>query len=118
MDDVGKGKEMLRDFEDRLLAKQRVQGAVDPVEILGFFRLIFGNDVRFRVVILLAKREGACLSEISRNVGMSRKNLARHLEMLTQSGIVDDYSVGMRDRVYRLGTKYSSMRQLLTKSAV
>jgi predicted transcriptional regulator len=104
---------MVNSLTDRSLSQQQAQSAANAPDVLAFFMMIFRSDVRFKVVLVLAKREGACLSEIARNVGMSHKNLAKYLEVLMQNGIVEAYSVGMRDRVYRLANKYSFLRQLL-----
>ena len=98
------------------MSKQRMQSTVDAPEIMAFFGLVFRSDVRFRIIVELAKREGACQSEISRNVGMSRKNLVRYLELLVHRGIVEAYSVGIRDNVYRLSAKYNAIRPLLVKN--
>jgi len=106
---------LLKPLRVESLAQQQPmqQPAINAPEILAFFQTIFRGDVRFRVIVVLSKREGACLSEISRKVGMSRKNLAKYLDTMIQSGIVEAYSVGMRDNVYRLATKYSYLRQFL-----
>ncbi len=82
------------------------------VYVFMFFRLIFAEDVRFKVIDVLAKREGANLREIARCVGISHKNLARYLDCLVKKGVVDVYPVGIGMRVYRLSPKYDLLRTL------
>jgi DNA-binding transcriptional ArsR family regulator len=82
------------------------------VYIFTFFRLIFGDDVRFKIIDVLSKREGANLREIARCVGISHKNLSRYLECLVKKGVVDVFPVGIGMKVYRLSPKYDLLRKL------
>ena len=80
-------------------------------EMFAFFEIVFKTDIRFKIIVELSNREAACLREISRNVGISHKNLAKYLETLEQKGVVETYPVGVRNKVYRLAPKYSYVRQ-------
>jgi predicted transcriptional regulator len=82
------------------------------VYVFMFFRLIFAEDVRFKIIDVLAKREGANLREIARCVGISHKNLARYLDCLIKKGVIDAYPVGLGMKVYRLSPKYDLLRKL------
>ena len=89
------------------------QPDVSAPELLSLFESVFRNDVRFRVMVILSNREGACLREIARNVGISHKNLSKYLDILTQKGVVEVYPIGTRNRVYKLASKYSYLRSFL-----
>ena len=82
------------------------------VDVFMFFKLIFADDVRFKIVDVLAKREGANLREIARCVGISHKNLSRYLEYLVKKGVIDVFPVGIGMKVYRLAPKYDLLRSL------
>ena len=86
---------------------------VGTPEIMELFETLFRNDIKFRILSVLSNREGACLREIARNVGISHKNLVKYLDTLSQKGIVEVYPVGIRYKVYRLSPKYDFVRQVL-----
>ena len=69
--------------------------------------------MRFRIMVILSNREGACLREIARNAGISHKNLSKYLDILTQKGVVEVYPIGVRNKVYKLSPKYSYLRYFL-----
>ena len=77
-----------------------------------FFERIFKENVQFKVIQILSRREGACLRELARNVGMSHKNLAKYLQILVEKGVIDSVPVGLRDRIYKLNANYSFLREL------
>jgi DNA-binding transcriptional ArsR family regulator len=97
------------------LSKERIEKVqlsdVSTLDVLAFFELIFRTDVRFRIISCLANREGACLREIARNVGMSHKNLAKYLEKLMQKGVLEAFPVGLGGRVYKLANKYEFVKE-------
>ena len=86
---------------------------VGTPEIMELFETLFRNDIKFRILSVLSNREGACLREIARNVGISHKNLVKYLDTLSQKGIIEVYPVGIRYKVYRLSPKYDFVRQVL-----
>ena len=90
-----------------------LENEVSAPDILSFFETVFGNDVRFRIIYILSKREGAGLREIARNASISHKNLSNYLEVLMQKGIVESHTIGFRDQIYRLSTKYNFLRWFL-----
>jgi len=92
---------------------QQIQPESNASELLALFETVFRNDVRFRVIVILSNREGACLREIARNAGISHKNLTKYLEMLMQKGVVEAYPIGIRYRAYRLANKYKYLRFFL-----
>ena len=106
-------RKMLRPVETNHLNRQENQPEADASELLSLFENVFRNDVRFRIMVILSNREGACLREIARNAGISHKNLTKYLEMLMQKGVVEAYPVGVRYRAYRLAGKYSYLRFFL-----
>jgi len=101
---------MLKPLETNPLVRQQTQPEVTASNLLSLFEVIFKNDVRFRIIVILSNREAAGLREIARNAGISHKNLAKYLDTLIQKGIVETYPVGVRNRAYRLATKYSYLR--------
>jgi predicted transcriptional regulator len=105
---------MLKPIETNHLIRQQLQSEVSASDLLSLFESVFRNDVRFRVIVILSNREGACLREIARNAGISHKNLVKYLETLTQKGIVETYPVGVRNRVYKLADKYSYLRSFFS----
>jgi predicted transcriptional regulator len=104
---------MLKPIGTHPIPRQQMPDSVSAPELLSLFESVFRNDVRFRILVILSNREGAGLREIARNAGISHKNLSKYLVTLTEKGIVEAYPVGIRNKVYRLSTKYSFMRQLL-----
>ena len=82
------------------------------VYVFMFFRQVFAEDVRFKIIDVLASREGANLREIARNVGISHKNVSRYLEVLVKKGIIEVYPVGIGMRVYKLSSKYDLLRKV------
>jgi DNA-binding transcriptional ArsR family regulator len=88
-------------------------GAFEIDRLVRFFRTVFANDVRFKIIMCLANREGACLREIARDVGISHKNLSKYLDKFMHKGVVEAFPVGLRSRVYRLATKYDFLRESL-----
>ena len=114
-----KGKEkMLSPIETNQLLHQKMPSEVSASELLSLFEVVFKNDVRFRIIVILSNREAACLREIARNAGISHKNLVKYLENLTQKGIVETYPVGVRNRVYRLAGKYSYLRSFFSSNRI
>jgi predicted transcriptional regulator len=95
---------------DTLTLRQQIQNEVSAPDILSVFETVFGNDVRFRIIVVLSNREGAGLREIARNVGLSHKNLAKYLDTLTKKGIVENYQISIRNKVYKLAPKYHYLR--------
>jgi DNA-binding transcriptional ArsR family regulator len=81
--------------------------------VFRFFEIVFKDDVRFKIITILLHREGACLRELARNVGMSHKNLAKYLEVLVGKGVVDLIPVGIRDKIYRLNPNYVFLREVM-----
>ena len=80
--------------------------------VFNLFERIYREDVRFKILIILSRREGACLRELARNAGMSHKNLAKYLQALTEKGIIDSVPVGLRDKIYKLNANYAFLREL------
>ena len=93
--------------------QQIQQPQVTAPEVLSFFEIIFRNDIRFRIIMILSNREGAGLREIARNAGISHKNLLKYMDALAEKRIVEVYPVGIKNKVYRLSTKYDYMRHFL-----
>ena len=104
---------MLKQLNPDPVPRQQMQSEISAPELLSLFEVVFRNDIRFRIMVILSNREGACLREIARNAGISHKNLSKYLETLTQKGIVETYPIGMRNKVYKLATKYSYLRYFL-----
>ena len=104
---------MLKPFEANQVSRQQIQPEANASELLSLFESVFRNDVRFRIMVILSNREGACLREIARNAGISHKNLTKYLEMLMQKGVVESYPIGVRYRAYRLADKYTYLRFFL-----
>ncbi len=87
-------KDAMRENEDRVF------------ELFKYFRLVFADDVRLKIIDVLASREGANLREIARRVGASHTNLPRYLDPLVKKGIIEVYFVGQGMKVYKLSPKY------------
>lgn len=104
---------MLKTINANLPSRQDAHPEVSVQELMSFFEGIFRDDIRFRIVVILSKREGACLREIARNAGISHKNLSKYLETLTQKGIVEAYPIGIRNKVYKLSNKYDYLQHFL-----
>jgi predicted transcriptional regulator len=102
-----------QDGMDLSQAQQTQQPQVTAPEVLSFFETIFRNDIRFRIIMILSNREGAGLREIARNAGISHKNLLKYLEILAEKRIIEVYPVGIKNKVYKLSTKYDYMRYYL-----
>jgi len=85
---------------------------VSSSEVLEVFDRLFGDTVRFKVVEMLSKREGAGQREIARSVGITHKNLAKYLDELMEKGIIEAFPAGPTVRVYRLARRYSFLRDI------
>ena len=104
---------MLKPLETNQLTREHMPPDANASELLSLFEVVFRNDVRFRIMVILSNREGACLREIARNAGISHKNLTKYLEMLMQKGVVEAYPIGVRYRAYKLASKYNYLRYFL-----
>jgi predicted transcriptional regulator len=104
---------MLKQLPPCPAPRQEARPDISAPELLSLFEVVFRNDIRFRIMVILSNREGACLREIARNAGISHKNLSKYLDVLTQKGIVEAYPIGMRNKVYKLASKYSYLRYFL-----
>jgi len=83
----------------------------NAIEMLAFFNDLFKGDIRIKIVATLSRREGAGLREIARSVGISHKNLQKHLEVLEEKGIVQAFPIGPLRNVYKLSPRYNYLRQ-------
>jgi predicted transcriptional regulator len=104
---------MLKPLETNQPSRQQSQTEADASDLLSLFENVFRTDVRFRIIVILSNREGACLREIARNAGISHKNLTKYLDMLMQKGVVEAYPIGVKYRAYRLADKYRYLRFFL-----
>lgn len=95
------------------MQKKTLEVEMDAHYVVDFFQLIFNESISFKIVVTLAKRDGANLREIARNVGISHKNLYKYLEELMRKGAIEAYPVGLRRKVYRLASKYEFLRDFL-----
>lgn len=60
-----------------------------------------GNRVRIRILKYLFQKEGANLSRISRDLGISYASAKNNLSVLVSVGVVDEVEIG-RVKIYRL----------------
>ena len=110
-------KEIQREFdfksEAQRLSLDRMDTKENDVTMMPFFEAMFKNDIRFRIVVTLSKREAAGLREIARSVGISHKNLSKYLEELKQEGVIDTFQIGLRNKVYKIALRYDFVRKFL-----
>ncbi len=90
------------------------QREIKPIDVFSFFKLLLADDERFKIINLLAQREGANLREIGRCTGISNKKVVRSLTSLTNAGIVNVYLAGIGMKVYKLSSKCDFLRDLST----
>jgi predicted transcriptional regulator len=77
--------------------------------VFKYFTLVFADDIRYKIINVLASREGANLREIARCVGISHTNCSKYLSALVNKGVIDVYPVGQGMKVYKLSTKYDDL---------
>lgn len=79
------------------------------------FYSVYCNDVKFRILEALARREGVSMRELARIVGICHKNLNKYLEELCKNGIVEYFMANPRMRVYRLSRECEILKELFKK---
>lgn len=87
---------------------------VKAADVFSFFRLLLAEDERFRIINLLASREGANMREIGRRTGISHRKVSRSLTYLVEAGVVDFYFMGIGLKVYKLSSKCEVLRKFNT----
>jgi DNA-binding transcriptional ArsR family regulator len=97
--------------------EKRPQREVSAAELFSFLTLLLAEDEKFKIIHLLARREGANMREIQRCTGISYRKVSRSLTSLVESGAVDVYLVGLGMRVYRLSSKCEILRMLSPRSS-
>jgi DNA-binding transcriptional ArsR family regulator len=80
-------------------------------QVFNFFRSIYREDVRYKIIHALSKKELATLRGLARQVGLSHKNLRKYLNQLIENGIVESYPVGVRMRIYRLSKQCDLIKE-------
>lgn len=90
--------------------QRRAPYEVKAGDVFSFFKLLLAEDERFRIINLLASREGANMREIGRCTGISYRKVSRSLTYLVKAGVVDVYFVGIGLRVYKLSSKCEILR--------
>lgn len=80
-------------------------------EIFQVFKLVFCEDVRFRILKALSLREAVGLRELARLVGIHHKNLRKYLEDLIGKGVVVAFNVNPVVKAYRLSEEYDFLRK-------
>ena len=91
---------------------QELQGVELLRKLIDLLVKIFNQDVKFRIIVTLAKREGVTLRELARNVGISPKTLYKYLSELCDKGIVSVIEASPRIKVYTLSREYEWLRSL------
>jgi len=74
--------------------------------------MVFEEDIRLRIIAMLAEREEASLRELSRNLFVAHKSLAGHLDELMRKGIVEACSPETARRTYRITRQHGYLREL------
>lgn len=82
-------------------------------KLVRFLFKVFDQDIKFRIIIALAKREALTLRELARNVGISPKNLYKYLAELNDKGIITYIEVSPRIKVYTLSRDYEWLKDLI-----
>ncbi len=80
--------------------------------VFRLFRMVFKDDVRFKIIEVLACREAVNLRALSRAVGMHHKNVRRYLDELVEKGVVKSVQVSSATVVYRLNDDYNFLMEL------
>ena len=94
--------------------ERRIPPEIKSVDVFSFFKLLLAEDERFKIINLLASREGANMREIGRCTGVSYRKVSRSLASLVKAGVVDVYFVGIGMRVYKLSSKCEILRSFTT----
>lgn len=84
-------------------------------DLFRVFYSIFSEDVRFKILRVLASREAVNLRELSRIIGVDHKSVRRYLEELVNKGLVREIQVSSTSRVYELNGVYSFLRELFQR---
>lgn len=84
-------------------------------ELFRVFSSIYSEDVRFKILRVLASREAVNLRELSKVVGMDHKSVHKYLKKLVDSGLVREIQVSSASRVYELNGEYNFLRELFRR---
>ena len=85
-------------------------------ELLRVFRLIYSEDVKFKILEELAFNEALNLRSLARSVGMHHGNLRRYLEELVEKRIVKYVQVSPTRGVYMINDCCNFLRELLRRT--
>ena len=89
-------------------------GSVQIEDIVKVIKLIFGKDVKFKIIECLCKK-AATLRELAKCVGIAPKNLKKYLNELESKGIVTKIEVSGRFYVYMLRREYEWLKEVFEK---
>jgi len=83
-------------------------------DVFDALRMVFDEDIRLRIIAMLAEREEASLRELARSLGVAHKSLARYLDELTEKGIVETFEPEAARRAYRIAGQHAYLKELFT----
>ncbi|MEM0358526.1 MAG: V4R domain-containing protein [Candidatus Hadarchaeales archaeon] len=82
-------------------------------ELFSVIKEIFGEDLKFKALKFLARKEVASIREIARKINIAPKNLTRHLDYLLQKGVIETVYSGKNIKLYRLSSKVEVLGKFL-----
>jgi DNA-binding transcriptional ArsR family regulator len=82
-------------------------------ELFGIIKEIFGEELKFKTLKFLARKEVASIREIARKINIAPKNLTRHLNLLLQKGVIETVYSGKNIKLYRLSPKLEVLGKFL-----
>jgi len=82
-------------------------------ELFAIIREVFGEELKFKTLKFLARKEVASIREIARKINIAPKNLTRHLNLLLQKGVIETVYSGKNIKLYRLSPKVQVLGQFL-----
>lgn len=86
--------------------------ALSSLDLLRFFKSVYSDDVKFKILECLAVREAVGLRELARVAGFHHTALYRHLNKLISCGVVEQVKVSKNMSIYRLSGRYGFLREL------
>ncbi|ACB39920.1 winged helix-turn-helix domain-containing protein [Pyrobaculum neutrophilum] len=80
--------------------------------LINFMARIYGDDVKWRIIMELRRGYGYTLRELARRVGVTPKSLYKYLDELKQKGIVEIHKAGAQVTIVVLSSQHSWLKEL------
>ena len=80
-------------------------------ELCKLYAILFKDDIKYMILKFLSSKDVASIREISRNVGMSHKNLAKYLDFLVRNDALEVVYSSPTIKLYKLSQRGSIFKK-------